>query len=238
MRKKLPLLFTALIAFASIALAQKNELYFNINSGAFHYTGENTSYLILDTPGPLSPSTGYVSPGTKSGFCYEFSVTGQRVTKSRIIYGVDLAYQSFESKTGKFNPVNLSYSSYIGPPTSLEASLRSEFLAISPMVGYRVIDKKFRLDLKAGIEFASPIRRKQEFQSLILTTGQVMNHEGNVESKRPDNRVRFQLVGSYKRFAVNAGYSVGLTNYYSWKVERGDKVLSRLLRLGVGFRII
>lgn len=237
MRKKLPLLFTVLIAFASITTAQKNELYLNLNSGMFHYTGENRSYLIAETLEPFPASTGYVTPGNKAGFGIEFSVTGQRVTKSRIIYAVDLAYQSLETRTGKFDVIVNPLSSFFAP-SNMDASIRRQFLAISPMLGYRLIDKKFRLDLKAGVEFGVPVGGKQKFKSVIIGNGQELNYEDKLKTKRPDNRIRFQLVGSYKRFALNAGYSVGITRYYPSEMEHKKEIFSRLLRLGVGFRLL
>lgn len=234
MRKTILFFATAFILQAKI-IAQKTEYFANINSGFFYFTGENSSAETGITLQPEIRPFIYNSPGRKSGASFEVSLQGQYVTRKKIIYGIEIIYQSIQSKTNIVAASQFIYSSTILFANG-NSFLSSSFIDIAPFMGYRLTSRKLIIDLKGGPEYAVCIDRKEKINATLINSGQEIKEEHSL-NKRPDFRTRLQLTTFYKRFGINAGYFHGISNYYKKDEVGNPKAYSRFLRLGLTFKI-
>lgn len=237
MAKKPTLLIIAILLIQEMVTAQKIEYSANVNSGFFHYAGEDPSpFLPTITlfPEPLSFPVG--TPGKKSGFSIEVSVQAQKVSAKKIIYGLDLSYQSLQSKADIVAITPTIYSSSLWPASGT-MKLTGEYIGIHPFAGYRFSSKKITIDLKAGPEYAHCVDRNQKMNATVYGLNQKFFNKYNVSNKPSDFRIRGQVTIMYKRFGINAGYSHGLTNFYKEDAAANPEYYSSFVRLGVNYRI-
>jgi hypothetical protein len=227
------LLALPLLCLAAIANCQRTTYTVGVNSGYFRYKGDqsvaSSSIHALPTLGTQLEGPA----GRRSGFSYEVSGNIQRITKSKIIFGAELAWQSLQSKVTINGMIPSMYSSYI-KPTSGMAKLTSQYICLTPFVGYRLLNKKVRMDITTGLELGACISRKEDIDATDPDTNE--NFKGtNDITKRHDLRARLQLNTSMGRFGITTGYSAGLTNYYN--NDAFFTARSSFIRLGVNYRI-
>jgi hypothetical protein len=235
MRKTILFFAIALILQAKIT-AQKTEYFANINSGFFYFTGENSSAETGITLQPEIRPFIYNSPGRKSGISYEASLHGQYVARKKIIYGIELIYQSLQSKTNIVAASQFTYSSTILVVNG-KLILSSSFIDIAPFMGYRLTNGKIIIDLKGGAEYAVCIDRKEKIDATIINSGQEIKKKHSVSNRVADLRIRFQLTTFYRRLGINAGYFLGLNNYYQKNAIGKPKAYANFFRLGLSYKI-
>jgi hypothetical protein len=236
MIRKTTLLCISLFFLQGILIAQKTEFSVNLNSGFHHFNGENYPGVMIVTMMPEPDIFPYGSPGEKSGFSYELSLQAQRVTKKKIIYGFELGYQSLQSKRAITGVTASIYSNYMAVANG-SAKVTGTFIDIAPFAGYRFQYKQVTIDLKTGPEYAPCIERKQKINATYPGSSDEIVSERSLSNKRADLRIRGQVVVSYKKIGINAGYSYGLTNFYNNDVFGHPQYHSRFVRLGLNYRI-
>ena len=236
MKIRLITAFLALTCLTSHTNAQQIELAISVNSGWHYFAGEdarkNTGIILTPSPQPDV----YSLFGTHSGFSYELSSSIQRVTRKKMIYGLAVAYQSLQSKAD----ITLIWPSIVSSavfPATGNSTLTSKFIGITPYVGYRLVDRSLTLDFRSGLETAYCIDRDEKIDAVYTWTGVKLNEEYDVSPTRSDLRVSFQLNGTYRSLGINAGYFLGIKNYFDDDAIGDPVVYSRFLWLGISYRI-
>lgn len=227
------LLALPLLCLVATTYAQQTTYSAGVNSGWFRITSKDASATssIIGSPTIRAQMMG----PTKSSpeFSYEFTGRVQRHTRSGFIYGAELAYQSLHSSVDVNYITPFLYSSALMQAGG-KVKMNSNFIAVSPYAGFRLLNKKITMDLSSGVEFAACVKRNEEINAQQLSTGDSY-HAVNTLEKNMDYRIRFQLVTSINRIGLTAGYAAGLKNYY----HENDMLTgySRFIRLGLIYRI-
>jgi hypothetical protein len=257
--KKHLLALTTLLFAASSVFAQQFELSVQANSGLFHFSGKSvtaTSYVIQYG----SNNQNYTNNpyGNRNGFSYGSTLQGQFVAKNGFIWGLGAGYEVLQSKVNidKYTPlVYITYNDanpvYIDPSFAVKGhtNLQNQSINLNPYIGYRFQLHKVKLDILPGVDVGLILKTKDE--------GSVKDNDGKTytvnyaRSKAPtDVRLRLGAAASYGKWALNASFAHGLTNYLS-RVEtyinpsiNGSNSTttslaahSELMRLGVSYRI-
>jgi hypothetical protein len=229
--------FFKLVAIGFIALncfnasAQKNELGISVNSGLFSFSGasaQRTSFLV-----GISPDQGYTNNpyGTQGGFCYGGSANLKHLTHKRFILGLDLGYETLKSEIG------ISSFATQGGSTTTEGKtqLVNHFINAFPFVGKR-FGGTVALDLIGGLDFGYCLSSKDNGEIYGNSSVEVKSVDRKYISF--DVRPRIQLNLNYRKFNVYTGYSYGLTNYMQGSIGGTADASSRLVRFGIGYRIL
>ena len=228
-------LLLALISFCLINKAHTQHTTYSagVNSGWFSISSKDASGSSSITAQPLFRSQMMGPSKSTPAFSYEINGHVQRVTRSRFLYGAELAYQSLKSSVtvGYITPFMFS-SALLQADGKIK--LKSQFITLTPYAGYRIVNRKIKIDISSGVELAACIERTEKINARILSTGDPYTGTNKLRNKM-DYRVRFQVVASYKRVGLTAGYAKGLENYY----HKDDWVAgySKFIRLGLTYRI-
>ena len=230
---------TGLLVLACITLsthAQHFEFGIAANSGWHYFAGEdarkNTGITLYPSPQPDV----YGLFGAHSGFSYEFSSHIQRVARKKWIYGVAVSYQSLKSKADIILIWPSILSSAIFPATG-SSTLTNKFIAVTPYVGYRLMDRKVALDFRSGLELGYCIDRDEKIDAVYTRTGVILYEEYDVHTTRSDMRISFQLNAIYRSVGINAGYFFGIKNYFDDDAIGNPEAYSRFFWLGISYRI-
>jgi len=227
--------------------AQKIEFSVQANSGMFSYAGRSavSNALIHQSPQQVPNFTD--NPyGDKSGFGYGGSFQAQAVCKSGFIAGLQAGYELLKSKVN-INQVLPQYNiefdylpneNFTSPPPLAakgETYLKNEFINVSPYIGYRINLEKLRLDLMPGVEWGFGLNTHEQ-GAATTTDGNNINVQTDLKrDKAPvDMRLKFGAAVIYNRFAINASYAHGVTNYQANLIGVTDfEVHSNVLRFGL-----
>lgn len=238
MRTKLTAFLLSFIFAYSVQAQSKGHFEYsaNLNSGFFYFTGKNVSSLTFMS----MPSQGFDSyvtnpTGNESGFSYEIAGNIKRVTKFNFLYGMDVAYQSLQSRSSvNFVSPGFMYSSVM--PATGYAHLTNKFIDFAPFIGYRLPVKHFDIDVTAGIEIAPWLAAKEVAKATVTSTQAVVESNKNVSKPNTDLRTRLGLSIYYNHFGINAGYSIGKINYYNQWAGGSIEAFTRFVRLGIAYR--
>lgn len=229
------LLALPLLCLAVIADCQRTTYSVGLNSGLFRYTGDGASKISGITSAPATIREGI--PGKKSGFSYEITLNAQRITRSRFLFGAELAWQSLQSRTTVVSQSPTIFSSFFMYADG-RTKLTSQYIALTPFAGYRLLDKKIKLDISTGLEIAGCVSRKEDIEATNLSSGEKLSGTNKV-AKRSDCRVRLQLNTSLGRFGLTTGYAAGLSDFYPEPdaMYFFPKARSSFIRLGLNYRL-
>lgn len=223
--------------FSIKVFGQKTEFSIHATSGLFSFhgasSGSTTFYLLRDRLNlPGYTNNPY---GNKSGFSYGFSLNVQRVTKANFIYGIESGYESLKSRI-KIQSI-LADDSNLAVSSDSKTELSNHFLNFHPFVGKRLnLIKNIQSDLILGIDIG--IFLKTQEQPNISTSEKT--YFSNYERSKPENndyRLRLDMVNYYKRIGITIGYSYGITNYLSGRVGGDPIAFSKMIRLGLVYKI-
>jgi hypothetical protein len=254
--KKHLLALTTLLFAASSLFAQQFELSVQANSGLFHFSGKSaTATSQVMQYGSNNDNYTNNPYGNRNGFSYGSTLQGQFVAKSGFIWGLGAGYEVLRSQVNidkytpliyiTFNDVNTVYTD---PSFAVKGhtNLQNQSINLNPYIGYRFLLHKVKLDILPGVDVGIILKTKDG--------GSVKDNDGKTyhvdyaRSKAPtDVRLRLGAAASYGKWALNASFAHGLTNYLS-KVEtdmnagNGSSTTtfaahSELMRLGVSYRI-
>ncbi|OOQ59268.1 outer membrane beta-barrel protein [Mucilaginibacter pedocola] len=239
--KKL-LLSVVCLAIAVAASAQKLELTAGAYSGLFKYSGASSasSAMMLVSRGHFNSEYTNSPYGNKFGVGYGLSAQAQLVSKGGFIVGVQTAFEQLRSKVDIneiviYNPI----SSGPGNPMAADGStaIKNTVINLNPHLGYRIPISKIKLDILAGtdIGFITDAREKGSAKTDDGTT-----YKTNVDRKTisTDFRLRFGLAAHLNKFSLNASYAHGLRNYMEGYVGGTNEAYSRVVRVGLGYRLL
>ena len=239
----LVLLFVFLNAYSN---AQEYEISFHESSGFFCFGGKSAveSTSIQRSFNPY---------GRKSGFCLGAAFQIQSISKLKIITGLQIGYQSFSSRVQTFYHQSIDHHNNWTTVVNEtgEAYITFGYWNIYPYLGRRIEIRKVDLDLLGGIELGlTPGNGQLTFTNPDRYHNSI---QGFSNSKYPfsvgtpdldvDVRPNIQLIVHYSRCGFSIGYFYGLSNYIADKgpdlsyIDKGSKVYSRMLRLGIDYRI-
>jgi hypothetical protein len=229
--------FFTLIAIGFIVInclnasAQKTEIGVSLNSGLFSFNGASahrTTVLIGISPDQAYTNNPY---GTQDGLCFGGSANLKHLINKRFMLGLDLGYETLKSE------ISLNSYAMLGGSTLVEGKtqLVNHFINAFPFIGKR-FGKTVALDLIGGLDFGYCVSSKDN--------GEVYNNTNFVVKSLDrknisfDVRPRIQLNLNYLKFNVYTGYSYGLTNYMEGYIGGTPDASSRLVRFGIGYRIL
>ena len=233
-------ILTAVIILFSVTLfAQKTEFRVQLNSGFFSFRGNGSSQSshILCTNEQLS--SGYTNNpyGSKMGSSIGVSANLTRTSKHKFLYGTDIGFEIVRSKTD-IQSVSTNSTSY---SATGETFLVNKFINLYPYLGYRLINKKTKLDFTGGLDVAFCLQSKEKGTAIAYngTSGILFNTSIDRKTINTDFRPRFQIAASYKKMGMYAGYSLGLKNYLSDVLgfPKVYEAYSNYLRLGLTYQI-
>lgn len=233
MRKTL-LAIVAVLSFAT-SYSQKTEFSVSLNSGLFSFRGESVQeygffYLAAEN------QNSYTNPyGSKYGLSFGASIAVKRITKTKVLVGLDAGYEMLRSKTLIDYITYSVYSSSITPATG-HTYLNNSFINLLPYGGYRFSCRNVNIDLTGGFDigFCTSAREKGK-----VTDSNGKKYESSLDRKtiNTDVRARVQLAAYYTYWGVYAGYSRGLVNYMSGYDGGVNEAYSNVIRFGITCRI-
>jgi hypothetical protein len=231
---KLFFIILTLLVSSQFAYGQKTEISFNVYSGLFSFRGEGSSSKSWINDNPyISPEKYTSNPyGKKSGFSYSLELQGQRVTKTKNIYGIGI---SFETLTSKVNIDTVTQNGFIYWQYSADGktSLKNMFVTLNPYVGHRYFYHKMSFNILAGFDLAFCLNSK-ETGSATASNKSYVTVENNKPKPSIDFRPRIQIKTQINKYGFLVGYSLGLTNY---QTQNTPKAYSSYLRLGLSYQL-
>jgi hypothetical protein len=224
--------------FAEKSKSQSNEFSLHVYSGLYSYGGESA---------PSSPYNGQFNPyGDKSGSSIGFAIQAQVVSKNKFIFGFQMGYQSFSSIVKEVHEHYIT--SHWAAPYSYEekssTTLNFNYINLNLLFGKRLSTSSFDFDFISGIEAGLTLSNGNLYLSSEENYG---GWNAPTEVSPPpmgiDARLIFQINSYYKNIGLITGYYYGISNYANVDdpelayLEDGSKIFSRMIRLGVIFRI-
>jgi len=230
------LFFIFLILFVSrqFSYGQKTEINCNAYSGLFSFRGDGSSSTSWINFNPYTSPKKYTSNpyGKKSEFSYSLELQGQRVTKTRNIYGIGI---SFESLISKVNIDTVTQNGFLYSQFSAKGktTLKNNFVTINPFVGHRYLYGKIWFDLLAGFDLGFCLKSK-EVGYATTNNKDYLTVDNDKTKPSIDFRPRIQIKTQINKFGFLAGYSLGLTNY---QTKNYPKAYASYLRLGLSYQL-
>jgi hypothetical protein len=162
----------------------------------------------------------------------------KKVAKSKMIWGVDMGFESLQSKKSIHFINDVSTQNYV--PAIGQSTLRNSYLTISPFGGYRIVRNTIHIDLQGGGDIAfSPILPHEKAETRVIASGEVI--QCDISSRdRPgsaplDLRWRVQCAIGCKKWTIFTGYSFGLLNQEGQTAS--EHAYARYFRFGISSRI-
>ena len=236
--KKLSLLSLISLLFITTAYGQSTEYSIHFNSGLFKFNGQShLSSFVSNAP---NPPGSYVDPpfGNKTTWTYDFAAQVQRITKRKLVYGVQLGYELVQNQV-KIGDVRSDFNNVITQATG-HSTVKMGFIDLYPNVGKRFMIIPFDLDFRIGPDIGfNTISREKAIARLKPLTGTSpeITVDRRIHNPGIDFGLRTTLTLYYRHLGLSADYSYGLHNYYYSSYHRYEKFYSRFFRFGVVFRI-
>jgi hypothetical protein len=108
-------------------------------------------------------------------------------------------------------------------------------------LGYRLINKKTKLDVNGGIDISYCLQSKEKGSAIAdgSTPGIFYVTSANRKTINTDFRPRVQLAAYRKKIGVYAGYSLGIKNYRlkAFGLFKPAASFSSYLRLGLSYQL-
>lgn len=208
------------LLFSNLCRGQHVEYNFGAGSGLYHYVSDKIDriepfYSMLNVAvGTMYPIKPYVNDplGDKSGFSFQFYGVVKKVTKHNYIWGLDVEFQSLQSKKRLLYVFGDSIENASG-----QCKLRYNYIDLFPFFGRRIILKKIYVDIFGGFELAMNLFQAHEkAKAEIISTHQIVSTNFSSRSSLIhlpwDARFRLQSLLGYKQWCVLLGYAWGLSN--------------------------
>jgi hypothetical protein len=226
--------FTLFLFVLSIPLslkAQHLEIRASLNSGFYSYRGNGA-----ESVSRINATTYTNNPyGSKGGLSYGLSFNIRKVTKGDFIFGADLGYEMLRSK------VKLEYLDVIGDIASDfkgETYLNTSFINLFPYLGGRLNIDEQAFDLIGGLDIGYVLSSRERGDAKSIDNAQFHIETSRDRSHiRTDFRPRIQLSTDFDRIGLYVGYSNGLKNYRANLIGSNAEAYSRMLRVGLSYRL-
>ncbi|MFC5270824.1 hypothetical protein [Adhaeribacter terreus] len=230
------MLFCGLVLAATLSKAQQMKYLVGANTGVFTLHGPSTEKVSSINAYSLSAEKGYTNNPFSSnlGGAYGVSAQVQRFTKGRLVFGAGLGYEFMQN--------NMEINQVYGPNGNMPVAAKGrstvtyQFINVNPFIGYRFALDCLQLELTAGADIATPLKAHEE--------GEATDHNGNSVKTSLDRtleitdiRERLQATAYYKKTGLTISYSNGLSNYLTGWVGGTNLAYSRVLRIGLVYKI-
>jgi len=231
---KLFFIIFILLVSRQFSYGQKTEINFNAYSGLFSFRGDGSSSTSWINFNPYTSPDKFTSNpyGKKNEFSYALELQGQRVTKSRNIYGIGISFETLTSKV-KIDTVTENGFLYWQYSANGKTTLKNTFVTLNPFVGHRYFYRKISFDILAGFDLAFCLKSK-EVGNATTNNKDYVTIENDKSKPSIDFRTRFQIKAQINKFGFLAGYSLGQTNY---QTQNNPKAYSSFLRLGLSYQL-
>jgi len=214
------------------------EYALHINSGFFSF-GENSatkSSFIIENR--INSTRDYTNNpyGKSKGLSYGFSAQVQRITKNRIIFGLQAGYESLRSHVSITEVAVANPTSDIMTQAHGTTTLKNNFVTVYPNIGHRFPLSIFDLDFTIGPEIGWNVNTHESGKA-TLTDQSVVTTDLKRHRPGTDLRLRTSLTLFYHNFGITTGYSYGFHNYTSGMIGANIQNYARYLRLGFVYKI-
>lgn len=242
--RRLLLSFIFLLA-AATAFAQKLEITAGAYSGLFSYGGKSaSSFSFINSSSSSNFSASYTNNpyGSKMGFGYGISAQAQLVAKGGFIVGLQAAYEQLRSKTDITQVYTIDNSlpgiapNFVTLDANGSTALKNNIINLNPYVGYRIPFPKVKLDALVGTDVAF-ITGTREKGSAKASNGNTYTTDLDRSTIKTDLRLRFGLAATVNRLSFNASYALGVRNSMEGYIGGSPETHSRVIRIGLGYRI-
>lgn len=234
--KTLTSLFLLSYIFISPAYAQHSEFSVHLNSGFFSFGGESATERSFIIVSDISTIENYTNNpyGTQSKLAYGISAQYHRITKNKLIFGLQTGYEILRSEVS-INDVAIDL---IDPPSSATGHtiFRNDFINVYPNIGRRFKLNDLDIDLTMGPELGFNIISKEKGEA-TTNTGLLVETDHNRNHNDTDFRLRSSLTVYYNNWGITTGYSYGLSNYSAESIGGNSERFSRFIRFGVSYTI-
>jgi hypothetical protein len=215
------------------------EYLVGVNTGVFTLHGPSTEKTSSINTYSHSPEKGYTNNPFSSNWGGAFGISGQvqRFTKGRLVFGLGAGYERMQNNM----EIDRIYGNY-GPNGNMPVAAKGrstvtyQFFNVNPFIGYRFALDCLQLELTAGADIATPLKAHEK--------GEATDHNGNSVKTSLDRslditdlRQRLQATAYYKKTGLAVSYSSGLSNYLTGWVGGTNLAFSRVLRIGLVYKI-
>jgi hypothetical protein len=212
--------------------AQETEFRIRAGSGFFHYSGTGS---VSSTALNVSAKNAYLNNpiGTASGFSYDLSGIVRRITRYRLLYGVEAGFLSVQSKVGVDE---IWAAAPDGGPAEGQGWYRSNYINLHPFIGYRILLGKIPFDLSFGNELAFGLKTIETAEVRQTNTGKEFSIDRERGTTFRINSLRIQLGVVLNRWGIDMGYSAGKPVDHHYTGLARD-LRTDYLRIGFSYRI-
>ena len=225
--------FTLITIFIFTNLyGQKTEYAIGFSSGLFSFSGKSAGKVSFFNYSVIYKISYTNNPyGAKQGFCYGMAGNLKRVSKNNFVFGIEAAYERLRSEIAIDRIVNYDGIVTTQYPADGKTFLDFSFINLEPFAGYRIVSKKSRVDLTAGLDIAYCLEAKESGEA-TGPNGTTFTTSEDRKTISTDIRPRLQIATAYKNFGIYLGYSFGLANYKSGYRGGTNEAYARFLRFG------
>ncbi|OON69665.1 hypothetical protein [Hymenobacter sp. CRA2] len=221
---------------AGPAQAQTFETSVHLTGGGFNFRGNSAVRETVLISVRTADNDGYTNNpyGARPGFSYGAALQLQRVTKSRLLLGLQAGYERLRSRVDLIligGPWDDNLANIKGKTT-----LTNEFVNAHPFVGRRFGLGNVDLDLSAGADLGLLFYSREKGRATD-ENGRVYSVDQGRDQPALDARARLDLTAYYQRFGLALSYSHGLSNYRRDWVGGVNDAYAQVWRAGVVYRL-
>ena len=216
--------------------AQHTGFLVSANSGFFTLRGPSTEKVSTINLYSIKPSEGYTNNPFSSnlGAAYGLSGQVQRVTKGKFVFGGGLGYEILQNNMDIDGIYDNSGNAEIAAKG--HSTVTYQCLNLNPYIGYRFDLDCLQLELTGGLEWGKPLKAHEK-GSATDYTGRSVSTSVDRRLETFDFRERLQVTAYYKKTGLTVSYSNGLSNYLTGWVGGTTIAFSRVLRIGLTYKI-
>ncbi|WP_181885029.1 outer membrane beta-barrel protein [Pontibacter diazotrophicus] len=238
--KTLQVLFLCLVC-ATSSFGQKVEFAGQLHTGVSAFGGKSaTGTTVMNCFAFDNSWNQTANPyGKKFALSYGAHLHVQRVSGNNLLIGAQAGAEVLRSRVSinEVYVLDMPNSSYLERKEATgKATTRNEFLNLYPYLGYRLKAGTVDLDLLLGPDIGIGLgsSEKGEATAADRTTYSVDRERNTPET---DVRARVGVTAYYHHVGFSASYAHGFTNYLRGYDGSNPELYSRVLRLGLLYRL-
>lgn len=228
------ILFSLAIFISSNLFAQRTEFDINGHLSFQTFRGSRAEKYSFINKHPVY-NFGYVNDqfGKNTAIGYGALFTLQRITKSRIIFGLSAGAELLKNQI-KINYIATSSGNI---PASGSVNFTSRHINCIPFIGYRFKMKKLMtIDLDGILEFAFPTGPRDGDGKISSNDNSlIVNGYNSSQDINTDFRTGLMVSVNRKCFSLISSYSTSQSNYYSGYTGTNGEAYSNVFRTGLRY---
>ena len=240
--RKLLFIYGVLFFTAPFLYAQQTAININAWSGVSFFRGDGAAKNATMSTAPFySPAVIVTNPyGKQPGFSYAVELVAQRLTKTKFIYGAGLGFEALASKVHidsvYVEPEVIIFPSHTTFPANGKVLQHNSFITLHPFAGRRLVCHKISVDIVAGVDLGFCLNSNEKGSATYTVSNNAYQLAVSQELAKPSIDVRpgVQIKTRYNKWALAAGYSLGLTNF---KTYGEGKAYTNIVKLGMSYQL-